>query len=186
MERSTIAMGVSIVAILIAVMAILSAGAPQPAGITYDVNRQPSVFPLKDLTASSPEAATGIILDYQKINTSQPGGNTYIGEVVYLEGSTWIRASSGATSTLAGKLGMVVKAPTSNTSATGQVLLQGLVYNGSWSLTRGTVYYANSTTPGTFNTVKPQGSDKIQSLGWAYNTTVFYFNPPINASANGI
>ena len=156
-----------------------------PATVSYDPNKQPSVLPLKELTAQSAEAASGIFMDYQKINTTGGTGSPYVGQLVSLSGSTWIAANPATAGGMRGKLGIVIKAPTTNVSKTGQVLLSGVVRNSSWALTQGTIYYAN-TTPGKFDAVKPGGSDMIQSIGWGYNTSVLYFDPVINATANGI
>jgi hypothetical protein len=156
-----------------------------PATISYDPEKQPSVIPLKELTAQSPEAASGIFMTNQVINTTGGTGSPYIGQLVSLSGTTWIAADSTTAAGLRGKLGIVIKAPTTNVSKNGQVLLVGVVRNSTWSLTQGAIYYAN-TTPGMFSTVKSADAAVIQPVGWGYNTTVLYFNPAINASANGI
>jgi hypothetical protein len=175
-------------ALLVAVIAIVLvfANAPvqQPAGITYDPNKQPSILPLKELTAQT-DQVSGIIIDHQKINTTAGTGSPYIGQVVMWDGSTWIKAD--ATTAMTGKIGIVAKAPTTNVSADGQILMQGVVRNSSWTLTKGTIYYANATVPGSFSKVKPaDGTTMIQPIGWGYNTTVLYFDPVVNVTANGM
>ena len=177
--------GVALVIALIALMLIFTAThVQQPAGISYDPNKQPSILPMKELTAQT-DPVSGVIIDFQKINTTAGTGSPYIGQVVMWDGSTWIKAD--ATSAMTGKIGIVVKAPTTNISANGQVLMQGVVRNSSWALTKGTIYYANATVPGSFSSVKPaDGTTMIQPIGWGYNTTVLYFDPVINVTANGM
>ena len=176
--------GAALVIALIALMLIFTATpVQQPAGISYDPNKQPSILPMKDLNANT-DPVSGIIIDFQKINTTAGTGSPYIGQLVQMSGSTWIIANPN--SAMTGKIGIVAKAPTTNISADGQVLMQGVVRNSSWTLTKGTIYYANATTPGKFDSVKPADATMIQPVGWAYNTTVLYFNPVINVTANGM
>ena len=185
-KQEIIIIGVAI-AIFLAVMSIFMVASIQqtPAGITYDPIKQPMVLPMKELTSST-DPVSGIILDHQKINTSgtSPTNSAYIGQVSTLDGSTWIAAQASSSSNMNGKLGIVVKVPTTNISTDGQVLMQGVVRNSSWALTKGSIYYVNATTPGTFSLVKSADKAVIQPVGWGYNTTVLYFNPVINASAN--
>lgn len=186
MKQETMIGAVAAIALVLALVAvgmIVMGNGDQPlSGITYDPTRQPSLLPLKELTSST-DPVSGIIIDYQVINTTGATGSPYIGELVMLSGSTWIEADPS--SAMTGKFGIVVKAPTSNTSATGQVLLRGVVRNSSWTLTKGTIYYANST-PGKFDSVKPNGATVIQPIGYGYNTTVLLFDPVVNASANNM
>jgi hypothetical protein len=187
MEKQEILIVGIAIAIFLACVAIFMAASVQqaPAGITYDPTRQPMLLPMRELTSST-DPVSGIILDYQKINTSgsAPAASAYIGQVATLDGSTWIAAQASSSSNMNGKLGIVVKVPSTNVSADGQILMQGVVRNSSWALTKGTTYYVNATTPGTFNSVKSADTAEIQPIGWGYNTTVLYFNPVINASAN--
>lgn len=187
MKQETMYGAIAAIALVLALVAIgmvvMGSGNQQLAGITYDPSKQPSLLPLRDLTSST-DSVSGIIVDFQKVNTSGATGSPYIGQLVMLSGDTWINAD--ASTTMTGKLGIVVKAPTTNTSATGQILLQGVVRNSSWTLTKGTTYYANATTPGTFGSVKPNGAAVIQPIGYGINTTVLLFDPVVNVTANGM
>ena len=189
MEEQMINKFLAIAAIVLAVVA-LGMIAMQPAqqvviqGANFDPAMQASVLQMKEPISALPYS--GLILTNQKINTTGGTGTPYVGQIVFLSGATWIKADPASAATLAGKLGMVAKKPTTNISSDGHILITGLVYNSSWSLTKGTVYYANTTTPGTFNVVKPTDSTVVQPLGYAFNTSVFFFNPAVNATANGI
>jgi hypothetical protein len=183
MKKENLAIALAIFAIVCAIVlpVVLAPQEQQSlAGVYYDPGKQPSVLPLRDLSATSPEAVSGIIIDYQVVNTDS---TPYIGQLVFLNGSVWNAADQSASATMGGKLGIVAKVPATNATADGQILLSGLVRNASWTFTKGTEYYAS--TVGTFTSSKPS-SGSIQPIGWAYNTTVLYFDPPINATANGI
>ena len=182
MKQENIYGAIAVIALITALIAIgivvLGSGDTPLAGVTYDPTRQPSLLPLKELSSST-DPVTGIIMDYQVINTTGATGSPYIGQIVMLSGNTWIKADPS--SSMTGKFGVVVKAPTTNVSATGQVLIHGLVRNSSWSLTKGTEYYV-SDTPGVLSSAKSNIS--VQPIGYAYNTTVLYFNPVVNITAN--
>ena len=183
MEKQNVAIGIAIVALIIAVFAIVMVATPAqtPAGITYDPTKQPTILPLKEPVAGG-EVASGIFIDNQQINATVTTNNPTIGQVVTLSGSTWVVLNPA--SSPGSKVGMVVKVPTSNSSKNGQVLLEGLVYKSGWSMTKGTVYYADNVIPGAVTTSK--NATYLIPVGYAHNTSVLFFNPVINATANGM
>lgn len=185
MDKQDLAIGIAVLAFVLAIFAIVIMPQPSqlPAGITYDPVKQPSVLPLREPTSASAEIASGILIDGQQINATVTTSSPTVGQVVTLSGSTWVVITPGSASP-GSKVGMVVKAPTSNSSRNGQVLLEGLVYKSGWSMTKGNVYYADDVTPGAITVNK--NATYLIPVGYAYNTSVLLFNPVINATANGM
>lgn len=174
-----IAIAAIVIAVILAAIVIFAPQTDAPQEVQYDPSRQPSLLPLKEPSAFTVDAASGIFFDKQKINTS---GTEYVGQVVTLSGSTWVLPNP--TETNNGKIGVIAKVPATNISEDGQVLVKGLVYRSGWSLTRGTDYFADDVTRGGISANK-NNSYPIH-VGYAYNTSVLYVNPVINLTSAAI
>lgn len=191
MAEDTVSKFLAILAILIAVVAIgltITAQPVQQVGIqgAFDPNMQPSILQMKEPMSNSNSPFVGVVFTNQRVNVS--GLTTsYVGQLVYRNDTYWLRADPSVPAYMEGRLGMVVKKPTSNSTYDAQILIRGLVYNSSWTLTKGIPYYANSTTPGSFSSVRPNSNDlAAQVIGYGYNTTVLYFDPVYNMTANAL
>ena len=182
MDKQNIAIGIAVIAIIIAIFAVMTPAQQAVAGISYDPKVQPSVLPLKEPLAGAAEAGSGIFIDNQQINATNTLLTPTIGQVVTLSGSTWVVLNPSASP--GSKVGMVIKAPTTNTSKNGQVMIEGLVYKSGWSMTKGVEYYADDITPGAIS-VNKNGTFLVP-VGYAYNTSVIFFKPMINATAMGL
>ena len=133
---------------------------------------QPASSYLPD-TLSADTTAKGIIV------TKTAGENLAFGDVVYFksDGKAW-KADANAASAYPAT-GMALG--TINSSASGNILLIGVVRNDAWNWTIGGVIYL-STTAGSLTQTQPSATDDvIQVLGVAHpNADTMYFRPSLD------
>jgi hypothetical protein len=180
MEKSEMAVIAAVIAVILATVAIYMVATIPPAQImpiqgALGSDQIGSIVLMREPLPATGKAFSGIYLYGQKVNDS------YKGMVVNLQPSGyWIKANSTAVGIQ--RLGIVVDPATVNGVADASIMIQGLVYNSTWSFTKGAYAYV-SGTPGEITVTRPASGAVTQLAGWAYNTSVFYFNPAYNMTA---
>lgn len=180
MEKNDIAVVIAVVAVILALSGVYIAmtSTPVPVQGAWDPTQLSSVLYYKEPLPQTGKAFSGEYIGGQLINDS------YVGQLVYPmgNGAYWMPADPGTAAKIT-RLGVVAQKPTANGTADAVILLKGLVYNSTWSFTKGQIVYAN-TTPGYMNAIRPAVIPL--AVGWAYNTSSIYFDPMYNMSAIGL
>jgi hypothetical protein len=180
MEKNDMTLAIAIIALILAavvgLMMMTQPAAPQGAIPTSGVS---TISWLKEPLSNSDKAFSGDYLSGQLMNDS------YVGQVVYIGTTdTYWHPADPTTTTKVRNLGVIAQKASANGTADAVVMMNGVVYNGSWSFTKGAALYANRTTPGTVSTVREiSNTTGMQAVGWAFNTSVMYFAPAYNMTS---
>ena len=183
MEKNDIALAIAVIALILAAVVgfvVMTAAPPEtPQGAAIPTVGTSTLSWLREPLPATGKAFSGEFISGQLVNDS------YIGQVVYI-GTTdaYWHPADPTTTTKVRNLGIIAQKASANGTADAVVVMQGLVYNGSWSFTKGAALYANRTTPGTVSTVREiSNTTGMQAVGWAFNTSTMYFLPAYNMTS---
>ena len=102
------------------------------------------------------------------------GESVVIGDVLYINTDGKLYKADASVNTTLPAIAIALETISSNN--VGNVLNSGYLKNTSWSWSTGKILYL-STATGDITQTKPTGTNLVQAIGYAYSSSIIYFNP---------